>query len=119
MECLSGFTSISFTTSLTLGTACAGLFASFRCARVLTLPFRTSAPFLALYEMLWSSKFSCLQRCFVLRCRRFTKFLLPSEPCEVQYQPLGFGKLVRIDRLGNQGYDIWSSSRVGVSGLYW
>src|SRR5664280_482854 len=30
-----------------------------------------------------SSKFSCLQRCFVLRCRLFTKFLLPSEPCEV------------------------------------
>lgn len=42
------FTSISFTTCLTLGTVLANLPASFFSARVFTLPLRTRVPFFAL-----------------------------------------------------------------------
>ena len=42
------FTSISFTTCLTLGIVFANLPASLFCAGVLTLPLRTSVPFFAL-----------------------------------------------------------------------
>ena len=45
VECLPGFTSISFTTCWTLGTFLARCSASFLCAAVLTEPFRTRVPF--------------------------------------------------------------------------
>ena len=36
----------------------------------------------------------------------FTKFRRSSEPCEqFQYQTLGFRKLIRIDRVVNQGLE--------------
>ena len=48
----------------------------------------------------------CLQRCFVLRCRLSRSSFFRQNLVNCQYQPLGFGKLVRIDRLGNQCYGI-------------
>jgi hypothetical protein len=46
----------------------------------------------------------CFQRCFVLRCRLSRSSFFRQNLVNCQYQPLGFGKLVRIDRLGNQCY---------------
>jgi len=76
VECFSGFTSISLTTSLTLGTALASLFASFRCGWVFTLPFKTSDPFVELYEMLWASRFLCASNAAL--CARFHTSPWPS-----------------------------------------
>ena len=46
----------------------------------------------------------CFQRCFVLRCRLSRSSFFRQNLVNWQYQPLGFGKLVRIDRLENQCY---------------